>query len=326
MNAHRLLRLILVGCAVSAAPAAEPWTALASPDNALDFKFFKAGSQSTTITLTLPDEVAFVAGGKELARLTKTLAGPDWFAFAPVDDLGPSVIGMQDWLEKPAGNHGGVRIAGDGFRFADGTPVKFWGVNLSYGGGCAPERQAAGFTAARYAKYGVNAVRLHKFSYPTDHMGIADASDSTRMTPAGLDRLDYFSAQLKERGIYYAWSHTFGFQVTPGQRDRLLAYDEIAKNLGGKTYALINLAEDVQDLMIQMVVNLLGHRNPHTGLTYAADPALAYIELQNEDDIFFYTNEQAFSACPTYRKHFIERFCGWLKEKYGSEENLTKAW
>ena len=82
-------------------------------------------------------------------------------------------------------------------------------------------------------KYGVNGVRLHKFSYPVDHSGIADKNDSVRMTPEGLDRLDYFAAQLKQHGIYYAWSHTFGFQVTPGQtaigrkafaQDQLIAY------------------------------------------------------------------------------------------------------
>lgn len=287
---------------------------------------FKAGETSTTLTVTFPDEVAFLARQEDLDRLSRPLAEPDWFAFAPTDDLGSSIIGMEDWLEKPAGRHGGVRMVQDRFQFADGTPVKFWGVNLSYGGGCAPEKKAAEFTAARYAKYGVNAVRLHKFSYPTDHMGIADANDSTRMTPEGLDRLDYFSAQLSKRGIYYAWSHTFGFQVTPGQRGRLLAYEEIEKNLKGKTYALINLAEDIQDLMIEMVVTLLKHRNPHTGLVYSEDPALAYIELQNEDDIFFYSTENAFKACPTYTKAFTARFCDWLRLKYSSEERLKAAW
>lgn len=287
---------------------------------------FKAGTRSVTLTVTLPDTVAFLARQEDLDRLTRTLAGPDWFAFAPSDDLGPSPIGMESWLEQPAGKHGGVRIVGDSFKFADGKPVKFWGVNLSYGGGCAPEKKAAEFTAARYAHFGINAVRLHKFSHPTDHSGIADPNDSTRMTPAGLDRLDYFAAQLKQRGIYYAWSHTFGFQVTPGQRGRLLAYDEIDKNLKGKTYAFINLAEDVQDLMIEMVSTLLKHKNPHTGLTYAEDPALGYIELQNEDDIFFFTNEKAFNACPTYTKHFVARFNDWLKAKYGSPEKLKQAW
>ena len=78
--------------------------------------------------------------------------------------------------------------------------------------------------------------------------------------------------------------------------------------------------------MIEMVVNLLKHKNPYTGLTYAEEPALCFIELQNEDDIFFYTSEKALNACPTYKKQFLERFAAWLKAKYGSQEKLEKAW
>src|SRR5581483_8712556 len=146
------------------------------------------------------------------------------------------------------------------------------------------------------------------------------------MDREGLDRFDYFSAQLARRGVYYAWSHTFGFIVCPGNRDRLIAYDEIEQHLQGKTYAFINFADDVQDLMIEMVVNLLKHKNPHTGKTYAEEPALCFIELQNEDDIFFYTSEGAFNSCPTYRKRFLARFAEWLKERYGSQEKLKAAW
>ena len=287
---------------------------------------FKQGARTTTLTLTFPAEVAFLAKQEDVDRFTRTLAGPDWFAFTPSDDAGPSVISMNDWLDKPAGKRGGVRMAGDRFQFEDGTPVKFWGVNLSYGGGCAPPKKDADFTAARYAKYGATGVRLHKFSYPKDKMGIGDMDDATKMTPDGLDRLDYFAAQLKANGVYFGWSHTYGFHVCPGNRGRLIAYDEIAQNLKGNTYGFINFAEDVQDLMIEMVVNLVKHKNPHTGLTYADEPALSFIELQNEDDIFFYTSENAFKACPKYREIFIERFSDWLKAKYASEEGLKKAW
>ena len=287
---------------------------------------FRQGERSTTITLTLPDETAFLAKQTDLDRLTRTLAGQDWFPFTPADEVNPSVISMSDWLDQPAGKHGGVRIIGDHFEFADHTPVKFWGVNLSYGGGCAPEKKDAEFTAARYAKYGINGVRLHKFSYPKNQMGIGDPNDATLMDPDGLDRLDYFAAQLKTNGVYFGWSHTFKFQVSPGNRNRLVAYDEIAQHLKGDTYAFINFAEDVQDLMIEMVVNLLKHRNPYTGLAYAAEPALSFIELQNEDDIFFWTSEQAFNACPTYRKLFIQRFSDWLRAKYDTDEKLKQAW
>lgn len=246
-----------------------------------------AGTHTETITFTFPAEVAFEAKQEDLARYTRSLAGPDWFPFTPTNSLTPSAIGMENWLEKPAGKRGGVRMVADHFQFTDGTPVKFWGVDLSYGGGCAPAKADADFTAARFARFGVNGVRLHKFTYPKDDSGIGDVNDPTHMDPEGLDRLDYFAAQLKKRGVYFGWSHTYGYKIRPGNRARLLAYDEIDKNLHGNTYALVNFAEDVQDLLIDTVVNLLKHKNPYTALTYAEEPALSYIELQNEDDIFF---------------------------------------
>ena len=290
-------------------------------------KVFKAGTTSTTITVTFPGDVGLLAREKDLEQLSRTLTGPDWFPLTIPNDVDtPCIIAMDDWLEKPAGKRGGVRRVGDRFQLEDGTPIKFWGTNLSYGSGCAPQKADADATAARFSRYGINAVRLHKFSYPKDHNGIGDPNDATRMDPEGLDRLDYFSSQLASRGVYYAWSHTFKFQVSPGNRDRLVAYDEIEQHLKGDTYAFINFAEDVQDLMIEMVVNLLNHKNPHTGRTYAEDPALAFIELQNEDDIFFYTSEKAFNACPTYKKLFTTKFTDWLKTKYGTDEALAQAW
>ncbi len=286
---------------------------------------FPKGKRRVTMTLSFPDKTTFFAKQSDLDRLTRTLAGPDWFVFQPSQKVTSGVIDMDSWLDRPAGKHGGVRMVKDRFEFEDGTPSKFWGVNLSYTAS-APDHETAELTAARFAKYGINAVRMHKFSYPKDQMGIGDPNDSTRMDPQGLDQLDYFASRLREHGVYFGWSHSYGFHVVPGDRKRLVAYDEIAKALKGNTYAFIHFAEDVQDLMIEMVVNLLKHRNPYTGRTYADEPALCFIELQNEDDIFFYTSENAFNACPTYKKRFLARFADWLKERYGSEEKLKAAW
>src|ERR1035438_401047 len=146
------------------------------------------------------------------------------------------------------------------------------------------------------------------------------------MDPGGLARLDYFTAQLASRGIYYGWSHTYGMHVRPGNKARLLAYDEIVKNLGGNTYALINFAEDCQDLLIEQAVGLLKHVNPNTGKPYAEDPALCYVELQNEDDIFFFTTSGVLDKCPTYKQHLTEQWCAWLGKKYGTTAALKQAW
>jgi len=285
---------------------------------------FVKGKTASTFKVTFPGEVDFFASRENQHKFVETPVGEGWYKFCPDNDNGTSAISMNDWLDKPAGKHGPVKIAGDHFEFSDGTPVKFWGTNLQYGG-CAPDKENAKLTAARFAKYGINGVRLHKFS-GSGWEGIGDPDDGTRLTPDGLERLDYFCSQLAQNGIYYGFSHTFGYKIRPGNRGRIEAYDEIEKGLHGSTYGLINFAEDVQDLMIEMVVNLLKHKNPHTGMAYAEDPALSYIELQNEDDIFFYTTEQVLKACPTYKQNLTKRFSKWLMGKYGSQKGLAEAW
>jgi hypothetical protein len=250
--------------------------------------------------------------------------GKDWFPFTAANHTDDSVFAMDDWLDKPAGKHGGVRMVDDHFQFEDGTRVKFWGTNLA-NTEPAPEHAAGEDTAKRFARYGINAVRLHKFS-GAGWEGIGDPNDVTQFDAKGLERFDYFLSKLTERGIYYGFSHTFNMQIRPGNKDKLLDYDEIQSALGGHTMGLINYAEDVQDLLIQSVVNLLTHRNPYTGTTYADDPALCYIELQNEDDIFWYQVSDTYAKCPTYAKKLRERFADWLTKRYGTQDALAKAW
>jgi hypothetical protein len=252
-----------------------------------------------------------------------------WWAFEPTDDIGPSVIDAAGWLDKPAGCHGFVRMDGDRLAFEDGTPVKFWGTN--HGNvGCAPPKEEADFRAARYAKYGLNCIRMHKFTWHGGSEGIGSTEDSTQLDPAGLDRLDYYFAKLRERGIYTGWSHIYGHRVCPGDRDRILAYDEVRNaggaHLKGSTIGLVHFAEDLQALSFELTTNLLNHRNPYTNLTYAEDPALAYVELQNEDDIFFPTTLSSVEQCPTYKKLFCKQFSDWLLARYGSHDALVEAW
>lgn len=284
----------------------------------------KAGERTVTVTLTAPAPIDFQASAEKVEANIKHLVGPDWFAFVAKGNTAPAVIGMEDWLDKPAGKHGGVRIADDHFQFEDGTTVKFWGTNLAYASG-APAKQDAEATAQRFAHYGINAVRLHKFT-GVGWEGIGDPNDCTKFDPKGLENLDYFASQLTANGVYYGFSHTFGMRLRPGNKSRVAGYDEIMANFQGNTYAVINFADDLQDLLIEQVVTLLKHRNPHSGKTYAEDPALCYLELQNEDDIFFYTLEKALKGAPTYAHKLTVRYADWIKARYETPEKLKEAW
>lgn len=264
----------------------------------------------------------------EPERESATVEGGAWFAWRPgVEGEGPSYTDVSDWLDQPAGRRGGVRVEGDRLVFADGTPAIFWGVNICNGRVAAAEEQGQQW-ADYLARHGVNAVRFHKFMYSgggrgNDGIG-KPGGPSTDLDPDLLDATDRFISQLHQRGIYIGLSPFYGHRVEQGDRDTLLAYDEVAAHK--TTQGLVNFAPDIQDLHIKLVTNLLTHRNPYTGKTWAADPALIFIELQNEDDIFWGETKAAIDACPTYRKLLDEQFSDWLTRKYQSHAGLIEAW
>ncbi|TVR46672.1 MAG: hypothetical protein EA425_16895 [Puniceicoccaceae bacterium] len=263
------------------------------------------------------------AGLAAFAAADTASANPaGWFPFQPANDPAPGVIGMADWLERPAGARGPVRMEGSGFVLGDGTPIKFWGVNLG-SRDCLPEAADGVRWAERAAKYGINCVRLHKF-YPY----LSASESSVRLDEAMAERLDRFTAELAARGIFYGLSWLFEHRIRPEDRAHLEAYDEIMAAGGDTHRVFVFIAEDVQDLRMEMLRQLLTRRNVHTGKTYAEDPALAFVEFQNEDSIFFYTF-RGFDDLPEdshYRRRFEERFAAYLKDKYGDHDGLVRAW
>lgn len=249
----------------------------------------------------------------------------EWFAFDTKEDFAPSVIDMSHWLDKPAGKHGWLLMNGNDYRFEDGVPIKFWGVNIC-NKRVFPSKETADEWSNYLAKYGVNGVRFHKFTWD----GYENLATSTTIEDSLFNNLDYFSYVLKEKGIYTSWSAIYGHRLRPGDKDRVLAYDEVVEageaHLKGSTIGLVHFAKDLQDLSIELTVNMLNHKNPYTGLRYADDPALSYVELQNEDNAFFPTTLQFMEDCPTYKKLICEQFSDWLKAKYGTQQALEKAW
>lgn len=250
----------------------------------------------------------------------------NWFEFEPKEDFSASTIDMTNWLDAPAGKHGFLQMKGSDLVFEDGTPIKFWGVNINSKNPFS-DKQKVDQWVKQLSKYGINGVRFHKFTRHAYEKGY-----STKLDDKKYKNFDYFNNELRKKGIYYGWSHIYGHQVAPADKDRLLTYDEIVNlsypwsHLNGTTSSLVNFAPDLQDLSIELTVGMLQHKNHFTGLRYADDPALAFIELQNEDNIFWGAIGKALDQAPTYRALLCQQFSAWLKSKYGSEENLIEAW
>jgi len=280
---------------------------------------------SQSVAVSLPGDMTFYAS---TADVPADPGAESWYTFSPANDPSkPSEIGMQDWLEKPAGKHGRITREGEKLIY-DGKPIKLWGLNDCYSS-CSPDKARADKRAAFYAKYGINAVRLHKYADGSGWGGIQSAQSFTKLDPAGLDRMDYFVSALKGQGIYVTLSSTFGVKVGPDDRSRVPYIDEFgaAKNNRVETKAgSIFLSRELQDMQIEQIVSILTHKNPHTGTTYAEETSVAAIELINEESILFFNTVDILKRIPTLRKRTSEAFCDWLNKQYGSEKALLAAW
>ncbi len=250
-----------------------------------------------------------------------------WYQFAGTGHpSGESLLDMSDWSKEPAGAKGRIVIEDEKLLYG-GKPIKLWGLNVCYGD-CAPKKDLADKRAALYKRYGINSVRLHKYADGAGWQGILKKDDASEFDPEALDRMDYFVSKLKESGIFVKLSPIFYVKPRQANRKDIPYFDEfkendgVAQTGGGAMY----LGLELQDLQMRQMANLLKHKNPYTSMTYAQDPAIAVIEITNEDSILFYGTLGVLQKVPSLRKRAGEAFAAWLKRKYKTKDKLLAAW
>ncbi len=210
------------------------------------------------------------------------------------------------------------RLAATEHFYNSSGPVRIWGVNLCFGANF-PTHEDAPYVAQRLAAAGVNSVRCHHVDTSRWPSGIWNAADGKTIEPQALERLDYLINELARCGIWVnlnlhvgrAHSKYLGLPATNTD------YDKIA---GIFTPALI-------DAQKQYARDLLTHVNPHRGVRYADDPAIAFVEITNEDSLFMWGADETLRTLPPYYAQILQaRFNDWLKQRYGSDESLRAAW
>ena len=211
--------------------------------------------------------------------------------------------------------------------------VKFWGVNLS-GEGCVPPPEVAPRVADRLAKFGFNLVRFHGLDSTWGNtLFPKNAPDTQHFDPGQLDRLDRLIAELEKRGIYINLNLHVGRRFTAG--------DGVpqAEMLGYGKYCVI-FDPRMIELQKDYARQLLGHRNPYTGRTYAEDPAVVIVELTNENSLFGgwtsgflrgKANQRPVNTTwtdipPYYGEELTRFFNQWLTRRYPTRSALADAW
>ena len=223
---------------------------------------------------------------------------------------------VSQWLDRPAGRHGFVR-AENGRLVTDDGPIRFWATNFCFEA-CFPDHEQAERVAARLARLGINCVRMHHM----DSRSIwGDSPNKLTIDPKKLERLDYLVHQLKLQGIYsninLHVSRWFGEAEGFTARDQRPNYDK----------GLDNFEPRMIELQKKYARDLLTHVNPYTKTAYADEPAVAFVEISNEDALFTSWGRNDIDDLPEpYSTTFRNLWNAWLREKHGDTQRLREAW
>jgi hypothetical protein len=271
----------------------------------------------------------------------------------PIDHFASTIspADVRFLLDAPAGKHGFIGVSGGHLATPDGKRIRFWGVNLAgwtTGSALLPPHHDAEVYASTLARLGINCVRFQFLDLPDSvrsrpvsvgathrsraaggesqrPLGLIDGSrDDTRsLDPEQLDRLDYLVYQLKLNGIYIDFNLNVGRVYKSGD--------------GVKDYSLIGVAKAVTyfdprlvELQKEYARQLLAHRNPYTKTSYNDEPAIAIVEIVNENSVLEFWERDWFRGnltaeerpryqldlTPYYKKLLTTQYNSWLAKTY----------
>ncbi|MCC7490872.1 MAG: hypothetical protein IT204_00915 [Fimbriimonadaceae bacterium] len=239
-----------------------------------------------------------------------------WFPFVVPDLASASTAGSPLDLSflspEPAGAHGPLRARGEELVDGRGQVVRLFGSNL-----CdlhvMPPPELVTPIAARLRQLGINFIRLHYYDFTTAPDGLL-AADRQSLDPTKLDQMDRLVHQLLQHGIWI----DLNLHVARGYVGLPPGWDRMGKGIDQWYEPFIASQE-------RFARELLTHRNPYTGRSYAREPGIAIIELNNENSIFS-GQERYHTLPPAVRTPLEQAWATWLRQRYGSREALQAAW
>ncbi len=240
-------------------------------------------------------------------------AAESWNFNPAVDSFDDNALfELRAFKEKNAGQHGFVTLSADGndFVLGDGTPAHFWGLNAGTG---ADHKEDVEHEARFLAKHGVNVVRLHV------QVTAGDGSKVTDVNMDVIDRVWHVVAEMKKAGIYsvispYWAGATGGLKGSWGIQGH------------SDPWGVLFCDKILQDGYHAWMQKLYGEKNPYTGVPLAQEPAVAVIQLQNEDSLLFWTLIGFINGKGAPYDELRADFGAYAIKKYGSLDKAYEAW
>lgn len=230
-----------------------------------------------------------------------------------------SMVDFRFLLDAPAGRRGFLGISGSGrFAWPDGTRARFWGINVSSKSLYVPHA-VIDQVCDVLARAGCNMLRLEAADSVGGLTEVEGNPGSRALNPERLDSLDYWIAAARRRGIYLY------LNLLDFRQFRDADGVENAARLGraARPYAIFD--RRLIELQKEFAVQLLSHRNPYSRLRLCEDPAVALVEVCNENG-FFLRRGGLDTLVEPYAGRLRALWNTWLADQYGSRDHLAEAW
>lgn len=255
---------------------------------------------------------AFIIGLASIVPAASLRADDTW-PFVARDDAFTSdaLLDLRSLNEGRSGEHGFIKISADGNSFVrgDGQPIRFWAVGAD-GWTLKPEEMDR---QCRFlAKMGVNLARLHFIIASKD-----DKAPINSLNEKIVEGVYRYIKAAKDNGIYVCISPWWAHHEMPDSWE--IEGFKPREQLWGALF----LAEKLQDAYRTWTRELYTRPNLHTGLAIKDDPTVAFLQVQNEDSLFFWTEGKFPEAL---KLKFGRHFHAWLVKKYGSVAAALTAW
>jgi hypothetical protein len=254
----------------------------------------------------------------------------------PWNDGSTTITSLGGWTPAPAAAKGWVTVDSAGHLSYGGQRLRILGVNCA-AGAAFPDKATADIIALRLRKFGINGVRLHHLdagwmagaaesclvSYTADAWGLAAKADPTKLRAKALDRLQYFVSRLRARGIFVDLNlltgrEYFASDGLPAAVESMIWEDQ---------HVLGFFDAKALELQKQYAKLLLTAPDPYAGVPLGRNPAVAFVEINNEIGMLQRWMDGALDALPpVFQQELAAKWNSWLRKRYASTTALETAW
>ena len=126
----------------------------------------------------------------------------DWIEWENPDfaKRGGTALDASYLLDAPAGKHGFAAASGEDIFFEDGTPARFWGINLVRQA-IFPDFVQTERIVNRIAQSGYNLIRFHQYDEYKDVDSLYGGNGPEKPDKKQLNKMHYLISEMKKKGI-----------------------------------------------------------------------------------------------------------------------------